>query len=200
MAHEILIIRHGETDSNAARVVQKPEAPLSQRGRAQAHLLGQRIAKEGLESILSSDLERARMTALALQSAVTVPLALESLLAERNFGDLRGIAYADLDVDIFAPGFAPPGGETSEVFDARVDRAWQAVLDVAKRIDGRLAVVTHGLVCASLVSRHLDLDGQETPAFANTSVTVVQGLPPFRVLRLACAEHLDEVSNQGGAV
>ena len=47
----------------------------------------------------------------------------EPLLHERNFGDIRGTAYADLDVDPFDPAYAPPNGESWETFHARVDRA-----------------------------------------------------------------------------
>ena len=140
------------------------------------------------------------MTAQAIALARPVPLAIEPLLAERNFGDLRGVAYADLDVDIFAREFSPPGGETADVFDVRVDRAWKAILAAADGVAGRLAVVTHGLVCASLAARHLDLGGEAVAAFPNTSVTIAEGAAPFRVLRLACAEHLDGATRQGGEV
>ncbi len=39
MATEILLIRHGETPSNAGRIVQTPDTPLSSRGFQQARLL-----------------------------------------------------------------------------------------------------------------------------------------------------------------
>src|SRR5437667_456679 len=40
----IYLIRHGETDANAARVVQLPTVPLSERGRDQATRLAARLA------------------------------------------------------------------------------------------------------------------------------------------------------------
>lgn len=201
MASEILIIRHGETASNAARIVQTPDIPLSERGREQARRLAARLALEGIERILSSDQIRAHMTAEAIRAATDAPLELEPLLQERNFGEIRGTPYAELGgVDIFAHDYAPPGGETGAAFDARVDRAWLAVRSSAAAVPGRLAVVTHGLVCASLAARHLTAD-ETVPrgAWRNTSVTVVEGTPPWRVARLNCTTHLDDDPHGGAA-
>src|SRR5262245_63667450 len=47
--------------------------------------------------ILASDLARAATTAESLRRAVGVPIEYEPLLHERNFGDVRGTPYADLD-------------------------------------------------------------------------------------------------------
>jgi len=59
----ILLIRHGETALNAARVVQPADTPLSERGAAQAAALARRLADFGIAAILSSDLPRAAQTA-----------------------------------------------------------------------------------------------------------------------------------------
>lgn len=107
----IYLIRHGETASNAARVVQTPETPLSERGIAQAELLARRLASEGLSDILSSDLPRALMTAERIQVSTGAVLHLDALLQERNYGDIRGRAYADVGADILGPDYEPPGGE-----------------------------------------------------------------------------------------
>src|SRR5262245_6407477 len=123
----IFLIRHGETLGNAARVVQRPDNPLSPRGVAQAERLAQRLAGEGIAAILSSDLARAVMTAEHLRRATGAPVAYDPLLQERNFGDLRGTPYAELGLDMFAEDYAPPNGETWEVFHARVTRAWAVV-------------------------------------------------------------------------
>jgi probable phosphoglycerate mutase len=191
----IVLIRHGETAGNASRVVQLPDIPLSPRGVAQAERLAQRLAREGVAHILSSDLVRARQTAESLQRATGAPLVLEPLLHERNFGDIRGTAYADLGVDMFAPDYAPPNGESWPVFHARVDRAWQRVQALAAATDGNLAVVTHGLVCRSLAGRHLSLpEGAIVPErWENTSVTMVECPAPWRVTLLNCVAHLDHV-------
>jgi broad specificity phosphatase PhoE len=199
----IYLIRHGETDGNANRVVQLPEAPLSQRGLEQAGRLATRMSGTGVRAILASDFARAAMTAQRIAEATGLPVEHDTVLHERNLGDLRGTSYAELaerGIDPFAPGYAPPAGESPTVFEARVYRAWQRIVERASAVDGDLAVVTHGLVCRVIVTRHLgsDVDGNAAVAFANTSVTEILG-PPWRAIRIGCAAHLDGVAPEGGA-
>ena len=201
----ILLIRHGETASNAARIVQTPDTPLSERGIAQAGLLARRLEAVGVTRILASDLSRASMTAEAVGESTGAPLDFDALLQERNFGDLRGTPYAELQVDLFGPDYSPPGGESWEAFHERVDRAWERVTQMALQERGDLAVVTHGLVCHSLVARKVELPGallqaagMEPPSesetvlrFGNTALTVIGAASPWTVSRLACTAHLD---------
>lgn len=190
----IFVIRHGETSGNAARIVQRPDIPLSARGEAQAEALARRLAREGIARIVSSDLARAVGTAERLQRATGAPLTFDPLLQERNFGDVRGTAYDELGFDLFALDFAPANGETWDAFHARVDRAWEAVRALAATTSGTLAVVTHGLVCRSLVARHLSLAGGEVvpERWENTAVTIVEAGAPWRVSLLNCIAHLED--------
>jgi len=196
----IYLIRHGETEGNAARVVQRPEMPLSERGRVQAGRLGERLAGAGIGRVLASDLVRARMTAEAIAEATGAALALEPLLQERNFGEARGVPYAELGIDLFAAEYAPPGGECWAVFHARVERAWQRVRAEAEATEGHLAVVTHGLVCLSLLARHLAVPeglAPEPTGVRNASLTIVRAAPPFRVELLGCTAHLGDPGPAG---
>ena len=189
----LFLIRHGETVGNASRTVQLPDSPLSPRGVAQAERLARRLAPEGIAHILASDFARARTTAEHLRRSTGAPLTFEPLLQERNFGDLRGRPYAELGLDMFAPDYAPPNGETWPVFHTRVARAWTRVQALAAATHGPLAVVTHGLVCRSLAERHLILpDGEVAPErWENTSLTIVDWPSPWRVRLLNCIAHLE---------
>jgi probable phosphoglycerate mutase len=192
----ILLVRHGETAGNATRRIQFPDTPLHERGLAQAERLASRLAKHSVGAILTSDYDRARMTAEAVQRSTGASLALEPLLRERHFGELRGMAYADLETDPFAPGYEPPGGESWEAFHARVDRAWVAMRRVAEATPGDLVVVSHGLLCYSLVGRKLSLgEGQEPPlGFGNTAVTEIDPAPPHATSLVNCTAHLDDAT------
>jgi 2,3-bisphosphoglycerate-dependent phosphoglycerate mutase len=190
----LFLIRHGETEGNALRILQHPDIPLSTRGIAQAERLAHRLAGEGIARIVASDYARAMTTAEHVQRATGAPLAIEPLLRERNFGDLRGKPYAELAFDPFALDYAPPNGETWPAFHERVDRAWARVQELAaSTTGGPLAVVTHGLVCRSLAARHLILsDGEIVPErWENTSLTIVDCPAPWRVSLLNCVAHLD---------
>jgi broad specificity phosphatase PhoE len=197
----IILVRHGETIGNAARVVQREDAPLNERGVRQAELLALRLAELGIESVLCSDLLRARMTAEPVLRKTSARIEYTPLLQERNFGDLRGVPYAELERDIFAPDYVPPGGESWQQFHRRVDLAWQRVAELCGSLRGNLAVITHGLLCGSLAQRRLTLPtGQTAPErWANTSVTLCDPQTPHAVLLLNCAAHLDAVIDDAGA-
>src|SRR5688500_9914481 len=154
----IYLIRHGETDANAARVFQRPDNPLNATGLAQAEGIGQRLAQEPIALIVSSDYERAAQTARTIARLRGAPVQFDSDWQERNFGDLRGRAYSDVGPEIFAPDYAPPNGETWAQFCERVARAWSRAQVLAKQLSGSLAIVTHGLVCRALIQNQLTLE------------------------------------------
>ena len=200
----IYLIRHGETPGNRERRVQVPETPLSERGLAQAERLGRRLQGLGIARLLSSDLARARMTAEAVAAATGLPLELDPVYQERNFGHVRGTLYADLDYDLFGPDVDPPGGESWAAFDARVDRAWARARAAAAEATGPIAVVTHGLVCHSLISRHFEVTERGVLRFGNTSVSILEPAGPgaaWRVELLDCTVHLDDAhADDAGAI
>lgn len=208
----ILLIRHGETAGNRDRIIQVPETPLSPVGLSQADRLGKRLAGEPIVEIWSSHLRRAHQTAQAIERATGAPLAIHEELEERNLGDLRGTAYADLDFDPFAPGYHPPGGEGWDAFHDRVDRMWERIerhwFDryAGGRDADHLAIVSHGLFLRSLLERRLlsrdalarlgDAEGKLT--IQNTAVSIVAPSPAgargaaHDVALVACTAHLDD--------
>jgi broad specificity phosphatase PhoE len=187
----LLLVRHGETALNAARILQPADTPLSERGIAQAQALGRRLAAEPIAAVWSSDLPRAWQTAQAIAGGRTIRP--EPLLHERNFGSLRGRAYDSLGFDPLTSETAPPGGESRAEFDARVDSALQQALEAAATLDGALLLVTHGLLIRSLLARRIALpDGTAAPTrLGNTGLSVVEIGPPPRATLVDCTAHLD---------
>ena len=189
----LLLIRHGETPLNAARVLQPANTPLSPRGLEQAIALAQRLAGAGIAGVVSSDLPRARQTAGAIAAACGRPIAVLPLLQERNFGALRGRPYDSFAFDPLRMLEAPAGGESQADFARRAAAAFEALLPLRRRAGGPLAVVTHGLVLREwLLHGPLQLGGLAVPAhLGNTSITVAASQPPHSVMRLNDTEHLD---------
>jgi len=193
----ILLVRHGETAANAARVMQRPDVPLNERGVRQAAQLAERLFGLGFVHVLSSDLLRARMTAAPLAARGMV-IEETPLLQERNFGDLRGTPYAELTEDPFAPAYVPPNGESVAVFHRRVAQAFALIVERRRALSGALVVVTHGLVCHAMLENHAA--GALPEYFANAGLTELAPEPPFAALRINCTEHLIEAAFDGGAV
>src|SRR5215831_10491934 len=199
----ILLVRHGETDGNAARVLQRPEVPLNHRGRHQADRLAHRLLAHGFVHILCSDLLRARMTAAPLAARSGIAIEETPLLQERNFGDVRGTAYAAMAEDPFGPDYAPPNGEDWPTFHARVADAFAFIVNSRRSANGTLVVVTHGLVCRALVERHARLqNGVIAPErFDNTGITVLHEDAPHAISLINCIRHLEtsiEMDRAGG--
>jgi probable phosphoglycerate mutase len=199
----ILLVRHGETDGNAARILQRPDVPLNEHGIRQAEQLALRLLAHGFVHILCSDLLRARMTAAPLAARSGIVIEESPLLQERNFGDLRGMPYAALAEDPFGPDVAPPNGEDWPAFHARVADAFAFIASRRRSVNGTLVVVTHGLLCRAVVERHAVLpEGVIAPErFDNTSITVLHEDAPYGVGLINCTRHLAtsvEIDRDGG--
>jgi len=190
----VLLLRHGETALNAARVMQPADTPLSERGQAQARAVAQRLARRGgIVAIVSSDLPRAWLTAQAVAAALALPIRPSALLQERNFGSLRGQPYDALGFDPLALPEAPPGGESQAAFVQRVRQAFDDLLQQHQALDGDLLVVTHGLLIRTLLAGPLMIGAAALGDLhlANTSLSIFDAAPPHALQLLNCTRHLD---------
>ena len=197
----IVLIRHGETDLNATRVLQWPDTPLGERGRAQARALAARFAAGPKPAaIASSDMARARQTAEAMSLATGVAVVETPLLAERNFGALRGLRYDDLGFDPIHAEEGAPGGESMAPFRARVAEAMAWVRRLHHNVGGDVLVVTHGLVIHVVLSEHVELpDGVKVPErLSNTSVSILEPEPPHAASLIDCSRHLEAATRDDG--
>ncbi|GAO01670.1 histidine phosphatase family protein [Anaeromyxobacter sp. PSR-1] len=159
----VLLVRHGETDWNAAgRLQGQTDVPLNANGRAQALALAVRLRAEGVRAIGSSDLSRARGTAELVGGALGLEVALvDEDLRERGYGAWEGLTRGECaarDPDAWArhladPRTPPPGGETTEALLARVV---PAIHRAAERLATPALVVTHGGVMRAFLSAVLD--------------------------------------------
>ena len=192
----ILLVRHGETALNVARILQPADTPLSTHGRAQADAVARRLAGTVVGAILSSDLPRALTTAQAIGAACGVPVQTTPLLHERNFGDWRGQPYDAIGHDVVAGDTVPPNGESAARFAERVALAFEAVVRLRATLSAPLVVVTHGLVIRAMLDSHCRLAVESPGALANTAVSILDAEAPHAVSLIGCTTHL---SGPGGA-
>ena len=148
----ILLARHGETDDNIEpiRIQGRRDTPLNDTGRAQAAELAERVAGEGIASLWSSGLSRARETAEIVGARLDLEPVIDDRLAEGDRGELEGRYWRDVareDPKLYAAWrragetFRFPGGESLR---DQMDRTLAALADV--RMAGPLPalVVAHG--------------------------------------------------------
>jgi broad specificity phosphatase PhoE len=198
----IVLIRHGETDLNAARVLQWPDTPLGERGRAQARALGARFAVAAPRPVLlvSSDMARARQTAAAIAATTGLPVRESPLLRERDFGELRGLPFDSLGFDPIEDERAPPGGESMAVFRARVAEAMDWLRTLRREADGDVLAVSHGLVIRVVLTEHASFpEGWTIPArLSNTSVSILAPERPHLAALVDCSRHLEGAARDDG--
>ena len=179
----IVAVRHGETVWNAEMRMQgQLDTELSAHGRWQAARAGAALAGEGIEAIVASDLCRALDTARAIAAVVGLPIATDTGLRERSFGEFQGHTYAEIDAlwpleaarwRRHDPDFGPVGGETLTAFFAR---AVAALTRIATAARGRtICVVTHGgvLDCLYRAATHVDLGATRTWELGNAAINRV---------------------------
>ncbi len=139
----LILVRHGETAYNLEhRFTGWLDVTLSARGIEQARRVADYIASNyQAQRLYCSPLLRAMQTANAIGDACGLTPAIIDGLKERSLGQLEGRAYAEGTSDVDRNG-ALPGGETAQVFWARVLFAMKTLI---KENRGHTAiVVSHG--------------------------------------------------------
>ena len=160
----ILLARHGETDWNADKRWQgHSDRPLTERGRAQAQALAERLDRTPLEAVYASDLARARDTAATVAKRLDVPLVTLRELREVDVGSWAGLTRPEAETrfpDAFArwkEGY--PGWDDGETYEEMTERVLEAIRRIAaEHRSAPVLVVTHAGPIRALHSAALGLD------------------------------------------
>lgn len=133
---------------------------LNEHGGHQAKLVGQTLkSRYRLTAIVSSPLERALETAMAIQQATGIPVDTDQDLLELDYGVWTGMPFDQIrnleawqHYNQSRSNSAPPGGELLIAVQLRACAAINRVLEQCKGgQDSTIAVVTHGDVIRSLL-------------------------------------------------
>jgi len=178
----LIVIRHGETEWNREKRMQgTTDTPLSEVGRVQAQALGRRLARRAFAALYTSDLARARDTALAIAEHTERGAATDPRLQERRFGIFEGLTAEEIVARYPGeharftsrdPDYAVPGGESARSF---TQRCIGCLAEIAGRHHGaEVVVVTHGLVLDSLyrAAHGLDHGARRPVPLINASLNV----------------------------
>jgi len=204
---DFIFIRHGETDWNRQQRFQgQIDIALNELGHTQAQRLGERLAGEPTDHLISSDLQRAQQTAAPLAAAWQTAPTLMPGLREQCFGVLEGLDVPTIKArhpDLWTQwlehraDFALPGGESLRQFHTRVV---EAVKLLAEAQPGRrVTVVTHGGVLDMLwrTAHGLPLDGLRRCDIPNTGLNHLRWRQStLDIVRWADASHLDGLPAQ----
>ena len=93
-ATHLYLVRHGQSAGNAeGRFGGHGTTPLSELGRKQADLTAKALAKERVQVIYSSDLQRAVETAEPLAKLLKIDIHTSQAFRERHVGVLEGLTF-----------------------------------------------------------------------------------------------------------
>lgn len=199
----VIVIRHAQTVWNSAGRAQGQANPeLSETGWRQCDQVAGRLASVTIDTLLSSDLRRARDTAMAVAELHQgLEVGLDPDLREISLGRWEGADRNTLQrdwPDLYAawqhrPSWdLVPGGEGSEAFKARVMRCFGRIVAAASN-DQTVAVVTHIGVIRTLLATIVGADAGDLRwpwAIDNTGLTTLQGPPDVGVWNTPALEVL----------
>lgn len=189
----IYLCRHGQTELNLARRYQgHMDSPLTPLGEAQARRMGERLASLIPDPetwiLVTSPLGRARRTAEIIQGVLgrTGALHLEPRIAEVSMGEWDGLHVDELaarrPAHVRYPEryFQGPGGETLEVFTARL-ADWLGSIPA----DAKVIAVSHGVAGRVLRGLYAGLPREEMLT-AEVPQDAVFHLSAGRIMRIEC--------------
>lgn len=177
----LLLVRHGLTLSNVqGRYTGQSDVPLTDVGERQAEAVGQRLATETLDVIVSSDLRRACDTAHAIARYHNLPIQEDPDLREVSLGEWEGLTYREVSTLYREmvkqrrehPSFPAPGGESFLQVRDRVARArtrWQSQYS-----DATVVWVTHAGVMEVSICLFLGIDLRHRRQFRHSNASITE--------------------------
>jgi probable phosphoglycerate mutase len=204
----LILIRHGETEWNRdLRFQGHGDSPLTRRGRIQARAIAERVRHMAVDTLVSSDLGRARETADLIARATGHTVQMDPRLRERHYGVLEGLGIKEIltqHPDVYRqlitedPDFEIPQGETHRQHyqqNIRVLKEWSR-----KPPGTTAALVGHGGVLDNVFRyvANLGLNKPRCVLPANASLSIIQygnfyGSTRWVIKSWADAAHLENL-------
>ncbi|CAM3639913.1 phosphoglycerate mutase [Rouxiella silvae] len=166
---QVYLVRHGETEWNAARRIQgQSDSPLTEKGIFQAQQVAERVRNEGITHVIASDLGRTKRTAEIIADACGCKVITDPRLRELHMGVLetRNLDGLNPEEELWrkqmvdgTPEGRIPQGETMNELAARMREALESCLNLPE--GSKPLLVSHGIALGCLISTILGL-----PAYA----------------------------------
>src|SRR5579883_3133066 len=164
------LIRHGE-HALLGRVLagRMPGVPLSERGRAEAGWLAERLAEERIDALYASPIARTRETAAIIAERLRLPVICREDVIELDYGEWTGASFETVRGDPRWQLWSRcrsiatlPGGESMRAVQQRIVAA---LFDLyVRHPNGRVAIVSHGDVIRAALLFALGMPSTSMPA------------------------------------
>ena len=158
MNNQYFILRHGQSLGNIKKIAccwpEKIYSPLTKKGEKQIQEVGQKLKKEKIDLIFSSDLLRTKQTAKIIGKELGLKPKLDKRLREVNVGIFNGKPIKEVGRFWDREGklsplehylkrfqFAPPKGETYTEIEKRLS---EFIKEIDKKYQGKnILIVSH---------------------------------------------------------
>lgn len=182
MTTTVLLIRHGQTESNiTGYYMGQSEEDLNESGYAQVRHLSHRLASLHIASVYTSPLKRARTTATLLAQPHNLEPRVVDDLTEIHIGDWQGLHMDEIQErwpDIWHQSrmdpseITMPNGESFHQVTERALRSFQTVL--AAEPDKQAVMVTHDAVIRVIVAHILGVSNSIYRNFVISNASLTQ--------------------------
>ena len=202
MTTTVLLVRHGQTDSNVTGFYTGcSDEDLNETGYTQARSLSSRLASLPIASVYTSPLQRTYTTVAILAKPHGIGLEVLDDLIEIRLGDWQGLhmdeirqRWAELwqQSRIDPSEVTMPNGESFKQVTERAVRAFETI--AAANQDKQAVIVTHDAVIRVLIAHVLGASNSIYRRFEinNASLSVIRVIDGnARLIRLNDTSHLE---------
>ena len=175
----LYLLRHGETDSNKARILaNKAKEGLNEQGRNQAMAVAECLKEVPLDIIYTSPQAKAIETARVISNTVNVRLGIRSELVERDYGPYEGMSREQLIEKRRTDGLCidDPTQDWYGVTDVESDESvWRRVRPLleASYNDKDILLVTHAGVVKSVLHSIFEIPHHKRNCFKIRNGTLI---------------------------
>jgi len=179
---KIFLIRHGESEFNAKKIVQGHiDTDLTPAGIVQSRLAGEYLKEFNIKKVISSDLRRAYKTATIISDILNLSVEKDKRIREMSFGEWEGKSYEHIfktDYDKFNnwlknPVACPlPSQEEITNFEKRLKSFYKYLLTLK---ENTILVVGHGgsiqgLLC---IACQMSMENLWSLKHSNTGISLI---------------------------
>ncbi|MDR7856182.1 histidine phosphatase family protein [Tissierella sp.] len=201
---KIYLIRHGQSEWNKLNKIQgQRDTLLTELGKNQALLLGDRLANENIDMIYTSDLTRAYDTAKAISNRINKPLFVSDSIREINFNLWEGLTNEEVQEkykDEYSIWLREPHKlniQGVETLNSLQERAMKYINKIIKENNNKsIAIVSHGAILKTIILGLLDIEisHYKNISLSNVSLSIIECRDFNNVLKLLNdTSHLKEL-------
>lgn len=213
----IYLVRHGEVAGNSGAIrtfAGARDLELTAMGALQAQSVAERLATKRIDAVYASTLQRAWRTADGIAARHELVVTRDAGFSEVNYGEWEGLSEAEIlrdYADLWRSRVddpwqvAPPGGESYAMLWARLEPAWNALLEkhdgqsvVLVGHNGSIRVLLCQLLGASPTNaRRLQIDNCSVTKLSTGNAPTIRGGklqgPPVVIQYINQTAHLERI-------